>query len=74
MLAIDRLRGVSAPCFQPFGGSCRKGSVVFDVLWGEKRSRPAGAKALLESRWEGGETRQHSFSPDECQPEGREVM
>jgi hypothetical protein len=73
MLAIDRLRG-GARCFQPFGGTCRKGSVVFDDLLGEKCSRPAGAKAILESRWEGGETRRHSFLPDECQPDGREVM
>ncbi len=73
MLAFDRLRR-GARCFQPFGGTCRNGSVVFDVLLGEKCSRPAGAKALLESRWEGGETRRRSFLPDERQPEGREVM
>lgn len=46
MLAIDRLRGGRAQCFQPFGGTCRKGSVVFDDLWGGKGSRPAGAKAI----------------------------
>ena len=73
MLAIDRLRG-GAQCFQPFGGACRKFGIVFDVLWGEKYSRPAGAKAILESRWEGGEIRPHSFLPGECQPDGREVM
>lgn len=51
MLAFDRLRG-GAPRLRPlgtnpFGETCRRLGVVFDVLLGEKCSRPAGAKA----RW-----------------------
>lgn len=48
MLAIDRLRG-GAGRFQPFGGTFRKLSVVFDVLWAGKGSRLAGAKAISNS-------------------------
>jgi len=74
MLALDCLRfGAAAPPSQPMGGRCRRPRVVFDVLLGGKLQPDYRGKGSFESRWEGGATMDHSFSPDECEPEGREV-
>ena len=73
MLAIDRLRG-GAPCSQPFGGTCRKLSVVFDVLWAEKGRRPAGAKAIWNPVRKAAKSRDIRSWRTNAQPDRREVM
>ncbi|HEV7224618.1 MAG TPA: hypothetical protein VGN42_18050 [Pirellulales bacterium] len=63
-----------APKNQPFGGKCRLASVDFDVQLGGKMRPACGGEGALESRSLGSGVKEHSFMPDECEPEGREVI
>jgi hypothetical protein len=80
MLASPRSRvgGSSAnspaPKTQPFGGNCHTGHVNFDFRLRGKMRPACGGEGALESRSLGSGVKEHSFSPDECEPDGREVM